>query len=165
MEADVITGYRSSINGFDNRFGYIKPTLKLTYPLHPSGIAVIATKIAGETVIGENYEFYHGAVLGGNQSLRAYRNERFNGKTAFYQSTDVRVGLTRFKTNFIPLQLGISAGFDYGRVWTDNDTSSKWHNDYGGSVWVSGFSALTGNLGFYHGEDGNRVIFSVGFNF
>lgn len=165
MEADVITGYRSSINGFDNRFGYIKPTLKLTYPLHPSGIAVIATKIAGETVIGENYEFYHGAVLGGNQSLRAYRNERFNGKTAFYQSTDVRVGLTRFKTNFIPLQLGVSAGFDYGRVWTENDTSSKWHNDYGGSVWVSGFSALTGNLGFYHGEDGSRVIFSVGFNF
>ena len=75
------------------------------------------------------------------------------------------MGITRFKTNFIPLQLGVSAGFDYGRVWTDNDNSSQWHNDYGGSVWVSGFSALTGNLGFYHGEDGNRVIFSVGFNF
>ena len=165
MEADIIAGYKSNIDGYGNRFGYVKPTLSLVYPLHPSGIAVIATKVAGEVVLGDNYEFYHGALLGGNQSLRAYRNERFNGKSAFYQSTDLRVGITRFRTNFIPLQLGVSAGFDYGRVWAENDNSSKWHNDYGGSVWVSGFSAFTGNLGFYHGEDGNRLIFSVGFNF
>ncbi|WP_276166390.1 metallophosphatase [Zobellia alginiliquefaciens] len=165
MDAEVVAGYKSNINGYDNNFGYVKPSLSLTYPLHPSGIAVIATKIAGEAIIGDNYEFYNGAVLGGNQSLRGYRNERFNGKSAFYQSTDLRVGITRFKTNFIPIQMGVSAGFDYGRVWTDNDNSSQWHNDYGGSIWISGFSALTGNLGFYHGGDGNRFIFSVGFNF
>jgi len=165
MELDLIAGYKSNIDSYDNRFGYIKPTLSLVYPLHPSGIAVIATKVVGEAVVGENYEFYHGAVLGGNQSLRAYRNERFNGKATFYQSTDIRVGVTRFRTNFIPLQLGVSTGFDYGRIWTEDDNSSQWHNDYGGSVWVSGFSALTGNLGFYHGADGNRVIFSIGFNF
>ncbi|SIR42471.1 BamA/TamA family outer membrane protein [Maribacter ulvicola] len=165
MAANIATGYTSNINGFDNSFAFVKPSLSLTYPLHPSGIAVIATKLAGETIIGDNYEFYHGAVLGGNTSLRAYRNERFNGKSAFYQSTDLRVGVTRFRTNFIPIQLGVSAGFDYGRIWSDNDDSTQWHNDYGGSVWISGFSALTGNLGFYHGRDGNRFIFSLGFNF
>ena len=165
MAADIATGYKSNINGYDNSFAYIKPSVSLTYPLHPSGIAVIATKIAGEAILGDNYEFYHGAVLGGNTSLRAYRNERFNGKSSFYQSTDLRVGVTRFRTNFIPIQMGVSAGFDYGRIWSDNDNSSKWHNDYGGSVWISGFSALTGNLGFYHGGDGNRLVFSLGFNF
>ncbi len=165
MAANIATGYKSNINGFDNSFAFIKPSISLTYPLHPSGIAVIATKLAGEAILGDNYEFYHGAVIGGNTSLRAYRNERFNGKSAFYQSTDLRVGVTRFKTNFIPIQLGVSAGFDYGRVWSNNDNSSKWHNDYGGSVWISGFSALTGNLGFYHGDDGNRFVFSLGFNF
>ncbi|WP_405415218.1 metallophosphatase [Maribacter sp. Asnod1-A12] len=165
MAADIATGYKTNINGYDNSFAYIKPSVSLTYPLHPSGIAVIATKIAGEAILGDNYEFYHGAVLGGNTSLRAYRNERFNGKSSFYQSTDLRVGVTRFRTNFIPIQLGVSAGFDYGRIWSDNDNSSKWHNDYGGSVWISGFSALTGNLGFYHGGDGNRFVFSLGFNF
>lgn len=165
MAADIATGYKSNINGYDNSFAYIKPSVSLTYPLHPSGIAVIATKIAGEAILGDNYEFYHGAVLGGNTSLRAYRNERFNGKSIFYQSTDLRVGVTRFRTNFIPIQMGVSAGFDYGRIWSNNDNSSKWHNDYGGSVWISGFSALTGNLGFYHGGDGNRLVFSLGFNF
>ncbi|MEP2281339.1 metallophosphatase [Maribacter sp.] len=165
MSADVAAGYTTAVNGYDNRFAYVAPSLALTYPLHPSGIAVLATKVAGKAIFGDDYEFYHGSVIGGNTSLRAYRNERFNGKSSFYQSTDLRVGITRFRTNFIPIQMGVSAGFDYGRVWSDNDNSSKWHNDYGGSVWISGFSALTGNLGLYHGDDGNRLVFSLGFNF
>ncbi len=165
MDFDLIVGYLTNIDGNNNRFGYIKPSLSLSYPLHPSGIAVLATKVAGHAVLGNNYEFYHGAVLGGNHSLRAYRNERFNGKTAVYHSTDLRVGLTRFRTNFIPLQIGISAGFDYGRVWSEDDRSQKWHNDFGGSLWISGFSALTGNLGFYHGDEGGRFLASVGFSF
>jgi hypothetical protein len=165
MEFDLVAGYTTNIDGNNNRFGYVGPSLSLTYPLHPSGMAVLATKVAGHAVLGDNYEFYHAATIGGNNSLRAYRNERFNGKTAFYHSTDLRVGISRFRTNFIPLQIGVSAGFDYGRVWTESDGSEKWHNDFGGSVWISGFSALTGNLGLYHGEDGNRFLFSLGFNF
>lgn len=165
LEADVVAGYTTNIDGYGNRFGYLKPTLSLVYPLHPSGIAVIATKLGGQALFGNDYEFYHGAVLGGNTTLRAYRNERFNGKNAFYQSTDIRVGISRFKTNFVPLQLGVSLGFDYGRVWSTDDDSNQWHNDFGGSIWISGFSALTGNLGLYHGAEGNRFMFSLGFSF
>ena len=165
LEADIVAGYTTNINGFGNRFGYIKPSLSFAYPLHPSGIAVVATKIAGEALFGDEYEFYHGAIIGGNTTLRGYRNERFNGKTAFYQSTDLRVGVTRFRTNFVPVQLGVSLGFDYGRVWSAEDDSNQWYNDVGGSVWISGFSALTGNLGLYHGAEGNRLLFSLGFSF
>ncbi|MGB6150370.1 MAG: BamA/TamA family outer membrane protein [Pricia sp.] len=165
MDFDLTLGYTNNLEGNTNRFGYVKPELSLRYPLHPSGIAVLATKLAGHALVGDDFEFYHAALLGGNNSLRGYRNERFNGKTAFYQSTDLRVGLTRFRTNFIPIQIGVSAGFDYGRVWTEDGRSEQWHNNFGGSIWVSGFSALTGNLGLYHGEDGNRFLFSLGFNF
>ncbi|MGB7393454.1 MAG: metallophosphatase [Pricia sp.] len=165
LEFDAVVGYTANLEGNDNRFTYIKPSLAMTYPLHPSGVAVLATKVAGQTLLGGDYEFYHGATVGGNQSLRGYRNERFNGRSAFYHSTDLRVGLTRFRTNFVPLQLGVSAGFDYGRVWTDDGDSERWHNNFGGSVWVSGFSFLTGNLGLYHSEDGNRFLFSLGFTF
>ncbi|SHI73082.1 hypothetical protein SAMN04488096_10417 [Mesonia phycicola] len=165
MEYKLVGGYKTNINGNDNKFGYIKPTISLDYPLHPSGVAVIATKIEGEAILGDNYEFYHGATIGGNNSLRGYRNERFNGKYSYYQTTDLRVGITKFRTNFIPIRLGVTAGFDYGRVWLDNDNSEKWHNSYGGSVFVNGFQAFTGNLGFYHSEDGNRVIFTLGFKF
>ncbi|MGA9588211.1 MAG: metallophosphatase, partial [Salegentibacter sp.] len=122
-------------------------------------------KIGGEAILGDHYEFYDAATLGGNNNLRAYRFNRFNGKRSFYQSTDLRVGFTQFRTDFIPLVMGVTAGFDYGRVWTENGSSEKWHNDYGGSLWINGFYSLTGNLGVYKGDDGYRVLFSFGFAF
>ncbi|WP_121665405.1 ShlB/FhaC/HecB family hemolysin secretion/activation protein [Mesonia aquimarina] len=165
MMFGLTTGYKTNIDDNNNEFIYLEPTISLDYPLHESGIVVLATKVSGKTIIGDNYEFYHGAMLGGNNSLRGFRNERFNGKSSFYQSTDLRVGITQFRTNYVPIRLGVTAGFDYGRVWTENDNSNKWHNNYGGSIWVNGFQALTGNLGLYHSDEGYRLMFSVGFLF
>lgn len=165
LQFDLATGYKTNIDEFNNEFVYLKPSVSIDYPLHESGIAVLATKIGSHMIFGDNYEFYHGATLGGNHSLRGYRNERFNGKTSFYQSTDLRVGLAKFRTNFIPVRMGVTLGFDYGRVWEEDDNSDIWHNDFGGSIFINGFNALSGNLGLYHSEDGNRVMFSLGFNF
>lgn len=87
------------------------------------------------------------------------------GKNAFYQTTDLRVGITKFKTDFIPLRIGASAGFDYGRVWSDVEETDKWHNSYGGSVFINGFNALTANIGYYVSKEDNRLVFSFGFKF
>lgn len=165
FEADITTGYKTNIDEYNNEFAYISPSLAIDYPLHESGIAVLATKIGGKVIIGDNYEYYDGAILGGNSNLRAYRWERFNGKQSFYHSTDLRVGLSRFKTNFIPLQVGVSAGFDYGRVWAEGSNSEQWRNNYGGSIWINGFSAFTANTGYYYGDDGGRLTFTFGFKF
>lgn len=164
-ELDVLGGYKQNIDGHDNQFGYIKPSLSVAYPLIPSKFAAIATKIGGMAIIGDNFEFYHAATLGGNRSLRGYRNHRFNGKQAFFQSTDLRSAVALLETNFVPLVFGVSAGFDYGRVWSENETSHQWHNNYGGSVWISAALALTANIGFYHGGDGNRLTFTVNFKY
>ena len=160
-----MTGYKTNIDEYDNEFAYVNPTLSVDYPLHPSGMAVLATKIGAEMNIGDTYEFYHAATLGGNNSLRGFRNERFNGKTAFYQSTDLRVGIAELTTSFIPLRLGVSAGFDYGRVWVPNEDSEQWHNSYGGSVFLNGFKALTANLGYYRSTESDRVLFTLGWKF
>ncbi|MDT0647162.1 metallophosphatase [Zunongwangia sp. F260] len=165
MQFDISTGYKRNIDGNDNEFAYLKPSISVVYPLHESGLVVIATKIGSEFIFGEDYEFYHGATLGGNQSLRGYRNERFNGKSAFYQSTDLRAGLVRMETGFVPLRAGISLGHDYGRVWLEDENSEKWHNNYGGSIWINAFSTVTGNVGYYTSEEDNRIMFTLGFNF
>ncbi len=162
---DLIAGYKQNIDEHNNQFGYLKPSFSIDYPLIPSGFAVFATKVGGAAVIGDEYEFYHAATLGGNRSLRGYRNHRFNGKYSFYHSTDLRTALGLIRTDFIPLIVGVSAGFDYGRVWTDDDDTHKWHNNYGGSFWINGFYALTANVGFYHGGDGNRLTFTVNFKY
>lgn len=165
MQFDLTTGYKRTLEDFNNKFGYIKPVLSVDYPLHSSGFAVLATELGGEFILGDDYEFYHGAILGGNENLRGYRNDRFNGRASFYQSTDLRVGLSLIRTNYVPLIVGVSAGFDYGRVWIENDPSGRWRNDYGGSVWVNGFNVLTGNFGYYKGDEGGRFVFILGFNF
>ncbi len=165
MQIDLTAGYKTNIDDHDNELGYLKPSISIDYPLHSSGVIVFATKIGGEVLISDKYEFYHGATLGGTESLRAFRNQRFNGKSSFYQSSDIRVGLGKIKTSFIPLRFGVTGGFDYGRVWLNNENSNKWHTDYGGSVFINGFSVFTGNVGYYTSEEGNRVVFTFGFKF
>lgn len=165
FEAKITAGYKTNIDEYDNEFAYVNPSLAINYPLHPSGIAVLATKVGGKAILGDNYEYYDGAILGGTDNLRAYRNERFNGKYSFYHTTDLRVGISRFRTNFVPIQVGVSAGFDYGRVWTENTNAKRWRNDYGGSLWINAFRAITGNLGYYRGDDGGRLTFTFGFKF
>lgn len=165
MEMDLTAGYKTNIDEHDNELGYLKPSISVDYPLHKSGILVLATKIGGEVIISDKYEFYHGAMLGGNESLRAFRNERFNGKSSFYQSTDIRIGLGKVETSFMPLRFGLTGGFDYGRIWEKNDDSKDWHTNYGGSIFVNGFSAFTGNVGYYTSDEGSRVVFTFGFKF
>ncbi len=165
MQIDLTAGYKTNIDDHDNELGYLKPSLSIDYPLHSSGVIVLATKIGGEVIISDKYEFYHGAQLGGNNDLRAFRNQRFNGKSSFYQSSDLRIGLGKIQTNFIPLRFGVTGGFDYGRVWLQNEDSKDWHTSYGGSVFINGFSAFTGNIGYYTSEEGNRVVFTFGFKF
>ncbi len=165
MQFDLTAGYKTNIDEHDNELGYLKPSISIDYPLHSSGVLVLATKIGGEILISDKYEFYHGATLGGNESLRAFRNQRFNGKSSFYQTSDIRMGLGKIETNFIPLRFGITGGFDYGRVWLNNEDSNEWHTNYGGSIFINGFSAFTGNIGYYTSDEGNRVVFTFGFKF
>jgi len=167
IELDLTAGYKANIDEYDNKFAYVRPMLSLNYPLHESGFAAIATKIGGEAIFGDDYEFYHAATLGGGNrnTLRGYRNERFNGKYAFYQNIDIRSGITQFRTNFIPIRLGASVGYDYGRVWVDEDDSNEWHSNVGGSIFINAFKAFTGNIGYYVGDEGGRLNFTVNFDF
>ena len=165
FQFDLAAGYKTAIKDeFDNEFTYIKPTLSIDFPLHSSGFAVLATKLGAQMNFGD-YEFYHGATLGGNNSLRGYRNERFNGKTMFYQSTDLRTGILDLKTSYVPLRLGATLGFDYGRVWLENDNSDQWHTSYGGSIFLNGFKAVTANIGYYLSDESDRLIVTLGFRF
>ncbi|MHA6278869.1 metallophosphatase [Salinimicrobium sp. CAU 1759] len=164
-DIQLTTGYKKSIDDANNEFGYIEPSVSFNYPLISSGYAVFATKIGGEVIFGDDYEIYHAAAIGGNRNLRGYRNHRFNGKQAFYHSTDLRSALGLWENNFLPFVYGVTAGFDYGRVWTPGENSKQWHNNYGGSIWISAGLTVTGNIGLYHGSDGNRLSVMLNFKY
>ena len=167
LDFGLTAGYKTNIDNTDseNSFGYLMPEIAFDHKLNRGGSLVFATKLGGRLLLGDTFEFYHGARIGGNNGLRGFRNERFTGKHSFYQNTDLRMLLGGLRTSVVPIRFGITGSFDYGRVWVDNDDSSLWHNSVGGSVWVVGAEALTANLGYFNSTDGGRIVFVLGFSF
>ncbi|NNC69428.1 MAG: phosphoesterase, partial [Flavobacteriaceae bacterium] len=157
-------GYKNNL-ATSKGFGYLIPELGFDYKLSPSGKLVLATDFNAQINVGDEFEFYQAATIGANNGLRGYRNQRFSGKNAFTHSTDIRWNFKKMKTQFVPISLGIYGGFDYGRVWIENDDSNTWNNSLGGGVFVSMAEMLTGNISLFNSDDGLRFAFRVGFGF
>ena len=165
MTTSIKFGVKDNISKEGVNFGYVIPSLSFAYKLIPNGRLVLATKWKGHFNIGNGYEFYQGASIGGVNGLRGFRNQRFNGKTAYYQNTDIRFSLRKMKTRILPASLGIFAGYDYGRVWFPNNSSNRWHTSYGGGFFLNGSDILSVNLAVFNSVEGPRFTFGVGFGF
>ncbi len=164
MEADLTTGYKTNLQDSEG-FGYLIPSLAFDYKLSASGQLVLATKVKGHITFGDDFEFYQAASIGADNGLRGYRNQRFTGKNAFIHSSDVRLNLRKVKTGILPMNIGIYGGFDYGRVWLENDNSDKWNNSIGGGIFLNGADLITANFSAFNSNDGLRFAFKLGFGF
>jgi len=164
MVATLDTGWKSNINN-GNNFTYIEPSVSFAYKLDKQGNVVLATKLKGNIIIGDNYEFYNGASIGGKDGLRGYRNERFTGDKSYYQNTDIRFNFGNYKTSIVPIRVGMFGGFDYGRVWLNGENSSDWKTSYGGGIWIVSANIINLNLAVFNSKEGARFSFSLGFNF
>ena len=149
----------------DRKFPYAESALGFTYKISTSGNWVLATLVKGKAIFDDNYEFYQAVTVGGDTDLRGFRNQRFSGKSALYQSTDLRWNLGKVKNGFAPIRYGVFGGFDYGRVWVPNEVSDKWHQAYGGGIWINGVNLVTGQLSLFHSTDGLRFTAGLGFGF
>ncbi|QWX83214.1 metallophosphoesterase [Cellulophaga sp. HaHaR_3_176] len=165
METALNIGYKKSITAGGNGFGYVIPSVAFNYKLISSGKLVLATKWKAHFNIGNDFEFYQGASIGGNDGLRGFRNQRFTGKTAYYQNTDLRFSFRKKRTSILPTALGFFGGFDYGKVWISDFDSKRWHTSYGGGLFLNTADILSINAGVFNSEDGLRATFGVGFGF
>ncbi|KAA1243965.1 metallophosphoesterase [Aquimarina sp. RZ0] len=157
-------GSKVNINNTDNTFGYVRPRLGFYNAITKNRKLVLKTAVNAQFIIGDGFEFYQAATLGGANSLRGFREERFTGDKAAVFSADLRYSFNRFKTGLLPLQLGVFGGYDYGRVWFDEEDSDRWHDSIGGGVWINAVDALSGQLGLFHSTDGLRFTFGLGIN-
>ena len=171
MEFETKNGFTTNLKDQRNFF-YNSTSLAITHKIIPSGKLVLASKVKGHFIFGENFEFYQAANIGANEGLRAFRNERFNGKNSFYHSTDIRWNVRKYRTNLLPLNIGFYGGFDYGMVWgTPNlltvipNSNSKLHTSTGGGIFFNAADLFVGSVGLFSGADGSRFNFSIGFDF
>jgi hemolysin activation/secretion protein len=94
----------------------------------------LAVRLGGETIVNDAVlntgQAYEHAIIGGPRTLRGYRRERFWGKTAFYNSNELRY-ITNFHTYLMTGKIGLFAFFDQGRVWMPGERSDKMHTSWG----------------------------------
>lgn len=92
----------------------------------------LALRAAGERVWGVA-PFYEAAFLGGSESLRGFRFQRFAGDATAWGNAELRLHLTRFRL-VVPTALGVFGLADAGRVWVDGKSNGAWHKNFGGGI-------------------------------
>ncbi len=143
---------------------YVKVNMGIIQPLSLDHKWVIASKIRSQFNIGNQFQLYQGASIGGNNGLRGLRNERFTGKRAYSQNTDISYTIKKVKTAILPITYGVSAGYDYGKVWFPSIQSERWHHSYGGSLWMSMPGVTKINFNLFDSSEGARFTFGIGIN-
>lgn len=162
MDFKLIVGSKVNLDDTNRIYGYILPSLGFYNSLSQNKKLVLKTLFQGQVNVGDSFEFYQGASIGGRNGLRGYRNERFTGESSFTASGDIRYSFNRMKTGLLPIQVGIYGGGDVGRVWNDGEDSDMWHSDYGGGFWINAVDIISGQFGLFTGDDGMRFAFGFG---
>lgn len=144
-EGSVHLGLRD----FNRPYGRIDGALSVYLTPRPLPWFTVALRVGGTTVRGR-FPFYDAPVLGSRSALRGYRFERFAGRSRAYQNTELRLRLKRFRTYLLYGETGVYGFLDTGRVWTDGELSSVWHQGYGLGAWLNAADqfVLRGAVGF-----------------
>ncbi len=129
-------------------------------PLEP----VFAFRAGGARVWGV-YPFHEAATIGGTDSLRGLRRQRYAGDASLYGNAELRLRLLRLG-GALPFQLGVFGLTDVGRVFVDDESSQVWHSAVGGGLWLSvAKPENTASIAFARSEGILRVYFQAGFTF
>ena len=133
-------------------------------------LRVLHLRVGGKKVWGR-YPFHEAAFLGGPDTVRALRRQRYAGDAAVFGNAELRLPLFRF-TVLLPLRFGVLGLADAGRVWLEGESSDKWHKGYGAGAFLS-FLKPENTISVTAAKDpdatgldsGIRVYFNAGFAF
>jgi hypothetical protein len=124
------------------------------------GSPVLALRVGGSKVFGDDYPLQDAAFMGGQATLRGYRFNRFAGDAALFGGAELRIPITR-AVIFTRGDLGVLALADAGRVWFDGDSDGGWHTGLGGGLWFHTIGQ-TISISYAKGEDEGRFYFKLG---
>ena len=165
MGFQILGKWNTNLGDFSRQVPSAEATLNFVYKLTPDAQWILETTIKGKSLFSSTYEFYQAANLGGDTDLRGFRDNRFSGKTAAFQGTDLRYAIGQIKNPFAPVNYGAFIGFDYGRVWFPSESSSKWHQSTGFGLWLNSSNIISSKISYFYSSDGGRIAFGMKFNF
>ncbi len=120
---------------------------------------------AGAKKVWGTFPFQESAFIGGVETVRLGRQNRYAGDAAVYGGAELRLFLTRFFL-LIPGDFGVFGLGDVGRVFLDGESSDRWHGAAGGGIWISFLSrANTLSMAVSRGEERTGLYVKAGFGF
>ncbi|MCW3162679.1 metallophosphoesterase [Chryseobacterium oryctis] len=165
MEFLLNADWRTNLSNFDKNFVTLKGTLAVHHRIDKKGTFVFANSSNAMWINNNNFEFYQAAIIGGNNGMRAFRNDRFSGRSYFINNSEVRWDFGRIRNNIVPANIGVLLGYDIGRVWNDHEDSTKWHQSIGAGFWMSIVEMFSARVNYFYGSDGGRISAGVGMTF
>lgn len=165
LEFLVNADWKANTSNFEKNFVTLNGTLTIDHRIDKKGNFVFANSSNVMWINNTNFEFYQAASIGGNNGMRAFRNDRFSGRSYFTNNSEVRWDFGRVRNNIVPANMGVLIGYDIGRVWNDNENSTKWHQSVGAGFWMSVVEMLSARLNYFYGSDGGRISAGVGMTF
>lgn len=144
---------------------YGSVTTEFRFYVNPGESAlVIADRIGAGTTVGKP-TFFQRMQLGGVHSLRGFNSRRFTGTSMFYNNLDLRLKLFNFTSYLVPGTVGMLGFTDVGRVWERGEHSGRWHQGYGGGLYVMPGEVLLLQASVGASKEASMLYLSVGFNF
>ena len=96
----------------------------------------------GGNSLSGNPEFYQFNRIGGTETLRGYRRDRFYGRSTVFSQNELRF-ITDIRSGLFNGKFGVFGLYDAGRVWLQTQKSHQWHTGYGGGIMLSPFNRLS----------------------
>jgi hypothetical protein len=155
--------YYKEIAGGNTSHLNIKADLSFYIPFVPDRLT-LGLRFGGATNIG-SYKFYQANYLSGQTNLRGFRRDRFAGRTAAFQQTEIRFKMSPIRNYIFTGNWGVFGFIDNGRVWADNEKSKKIHTGFGPGIYVSTFEILLTSFSMGFSEEGRYFTINAGFLF
>ena len=83
------------------------------------------------------------AYIGGWGTLRGTDAQRYAGDASLYGTGEIRIPVARIR-HVVPIDLGVLAFTDAGRVYVNGSSPGGWHVAAGGGLWFGVFDQATG---------------------
>lgn len=166
-----------SMRGLDKRandYSSANVSFSVYHTFRMPARTVFAARIGGGRNMGD-YNFYQAQILSGRTEIRGFRKTRFYGDSKMYGNFEVRLKLSSIKTYLFPASIGVLGFFDTGRVWykdkngedpsAGDGTSNRWHNGWGGGLWLTPFNLTVLSFEAGHSSEGTLGYVRLGFLF
>jgi hemolysin activation/secretion protein len=124
---------------------------------------ILAARVGGRRVFGD-FPYFDAAFLGGRESVRTIRRQRYAGDAAVFGSLELRIPVAEFPLVF-PLSTGVLGFVDAGRVYLDGDSPGNWHTGAGAGIWVGLLKPSTSLTLTWTNSRDRRMLLGTGFAF